>query len=167
LPPVEELSFSNLRFNGDPSVPASAEELNRQAAALGDFVTQPHQCDEFGLMPADPPRVEPPSIQSVRTARRVGPDGQVLFDLVAEVTQRRIVVDPETGISAKFVGGATIIIGPRGDIRYIISKNVRQQRRVDKQLAFQRQSPFWTGQDGQFRQSGYPLQLIHRGMKRI
>ncbi len=167
LPPIEALSFSNLRFNGDPSVPASADELNHQAAALGDFVTQPHQCDEFGLMPADPPRVEPPSIQSVRTTRRVGPDGQVLFDLVAEVTQRRVVVDPDTRISAKFVGGATIIIGPRGDIRYVISKNIRQQHRIDNQLAFQKRSAFWTGQDGQFRQTGYPLQLIHRQMKRM
>jgi hypothetical protein len=167
LPPIEELSFSKLRFNGDPSAPASAEELNRQAAALGDFVTQLHQCDEFGLMPADTPRVESPCIQSVRTTRRVGPDGQILFDLVAEVTQRRMVVDPETGARAKFVGGSTIVIGPRGEIRYVISKSIRQQARIDQQFAFQKQSPFWNGDTGQFRQSGYPLQLVHRGGKRL
>ena len=167
LPAIPRLSFSDLRFNGDPSVPASADELKKQAEALGEYITQPQWCDEFGLMPADSESVDLPAIQSVRTTRRVGPDGQVLFDLVAEVTQRRMVVDPETGARAKFVGGATIIIGPRGEIRYVISKNIRKQARIDQQFGFQKSSAFWTSQDGQFRQSGWPLQMIHQGRKRI
>lgn len=168
LPPVPGLSFAELRFNGDPSVPASARELEQQAGALGAYITQPHVCDEFGLMPASAAdEVDPPAIQSIRMARRVGPDQQVLFDLVAEVTQRRIVADPKTGTRTKLMGGSTIVIGPRGEVRFVISKNIRKQERLERQTAFQRESDFWVERGGQYRLSGYSLQMIHRGMNRV
>src|SRR5262249_52394189 len=122
LPPIAELSFSELRFNGDPSVPASPDELENQACALGKYITLPHHSDEFRLLTPNADDADPPCIQSIRTARSVGPDGQVLFDLIAEVTQRRITVDKTTGVRAKFTGGSTIVIGPRGEVRYVISK---------------------------------------------
>lgn len=167
LPPIAELSFRNLRFDGDPAVPASPDELRRQATALGAYVSQPYHCDEFGLMPADGDNVDPPCIQSIRTTRRVGPDGQVLFDLVAEVTQRRIIVDKDTGMSAKFVGGSTILIGPRGEFRYVISKNVQSQRRIDNQVAFQQKSAFWSPADGQYHLAGPALKAIHEKLERL
>lgn len=167
LPPIRQLSFHDLRFDGDPSVPASPRELERQAAALGDYVSQPYQCNEFGLMAASSPDVDPACIRSIRTSRRVGPDGQVLFDLIAEVTQRRIVVDAETGSKTKFVGGSTIIVGPRGEVRYVISKNIRNQSRIGKQLEFQKKSEFWANEAGQYRLAGYPLGMIHKSHKRL
>lgn len=166
LPVIQKLSFSELRFNGDPSKPASAEALYHQACALGDFITQPHICDEFGLMPVAPPNVNAPAIQSIRTARRVGPDGQVLFDLVAEVTQRRYVVD-SAGHRAKVYGGSTIIIGPRGEIRYVISKSIRNQARIDRQLDFQQKSKFWDVVDGSIRLTGYALTEVHKSFERL
>lgn len=168
LPPLAELSFSSLRFDGDPATPASGDEMYRQARALAEYLTQPQWRDEFGLMSTDSRDVDPPCIQSIRTARRVGPDGQVVFDLVAEVTQRRIVKDPANGGHAKFVGGSTILIGPRGEIRYVISKNIRNQGRVDQQLKFQKeQSEFWTIRDHQYRLTDYALPLVHMKRTRL
>ena len=40
LPACAELSFAELRFRGDPSAPAGPEELQRQAHALGTFMTR-------------------------------------------------------------------------------------------------------------------------------
>ncbi len=41
LPPCPELNFAALRFRGDPSMPAGADELRRQARELGTFMTVP------------------------------------------------------------------------------------------------------------------------------
>jgi hypothetical protein len=163
LGPVTALHFANLRFAGDPSLPASADELARQGAALWEFVTRPHVMDEFGLAPTGPGTM-PPLIESIRTSRRVGPDGEVLFDLVAEITQQRLVTDPETGMQAKFYGGSTVIVGPLGDIRYVIAKNISDEQRLTEQLDYQRTTRFWK-QDaatGRYRMAGYAHQLAHR-----
>lgn len=163
IPPIDALSFRELRFNGDPSIPASAGELERQARALGDVITAPQNLDEFGLTAPGSGDADPAAIQSIRTARRVGPDGQVLFDLIAEVTQRRMVVDPQTGVRAKLMGGCTVVIGPRGEIRYVISKHIGNQSRLDRQLRYQRESPeMWTAADGSYRLLGQTTALVHR-----
>ena len=99
-------------------------------------------------------------VESIRTARRVGPDGQVLFDLVAELTQRRRVSDANVG--AKFFGGCTLIVGPEGDVRYIVSKNIRNDHRLGRQLAYQRDSGFWTADDSQYRMKDFAHVLAHR-----
>ena len=105
---------------------------------------------------------EPCTIQSIRTARRAGPDGQVLFDLVAELTQRRQVVEPGAGgLKAKFFGGPTVIIGPEGDIRHIIRKNVLSPDGLERQLAYQRTSGFWVETDGRYAMRDYAYRLAH------
>jgi hypothetical protein len=162
LPPIENLGFSALRFNGDPSAPASADELLRQAHVLGEYLTRSPEIAEFGLMPPGG-AAEPFAIQSIRMARRVGPDDQVLFDLVAEVTQRRIVNLPGGPASAKFVGGSTLIIGPKGEIRYVISKNIGNQARIERQSVFQSTSGMWKRDPGgQYHLVGPTLHLTHR-----
>jgi hypothetical protein len=161
IEPIEPLHFANLRFAGDPSLPASPAELRRQAGALWDFVTRRENCEEFGLAEYGASDAEPPTVQSIRTARRVGPNGEVLFDLVAEITQRRMARDPETGAAAKFVGGSTVILGPTGEVRFIISKNIGNDERLSRQLAFQRESGYWGLTGGQYRMRGYAHQLAH------
>jgi hypothetical protein len=136
LPPVAELAFSALQFRGDPARPASADELLRQAEALGNYVTCAEHLAAFGLVAPDPAReVDAPCVESIRTARRAGPDGQVVFDLVAEVTQRRT-VDVGDGRRLDFVGGATVILGPEGEVRYAILKRVDNDRRLQTQRAY-------------------------------
>lgn len=145
VPPAPGLCFGDLRFDGDPSFPACQEEMLRQARALGEFITRPENIGEFGLVDARHPllegdQVDVPCVQSIRTSRRGGDNGEVLFDLVAEVTQERYVRIPGTDRVTSFVGGATVIIGPRGEVRYVISKNILRKDRLDRQLEYQRES---------------------------
>jgi hypothetical protein len=79
-------------------------------------------------------QVEPPCVQSIRSSRRIGPNGQVVFDLVGEVTQCRVVSMKRRRMV--FYGGSTIILGPDGDIRYVVSKSLFSQRRLEKQFEF-------------------------------
>jgi hypothetical protein len=133
LDPVERLSFGRLRFEGDPSMPASAAELQEQACSLGEFATRLETIRYFGLIAPGDPRlngdaVDLPCVQSIRTTRRVGPQGQIVFDLVAEITQKRM-VQTSRG-RAEFYGGSTVIINPSGAIRYIITKYVASEARL-------------------------------------
>jgi hypothetical protein len=139
IPKIRELSFAELRFSGDPGHAADEEELRRQATALAKEVCKREHLRFFGL--AEPGEyqsdlIEPPCVQSVRSSRRAGPDGQIAFDLVAEITQRRRVRDRKTGMAFDFYGGATVILGPDGDVRYAILKNVLSEERLNRQRAF-------------------------------
>lgn len=132
---VEGLGFGNLRFRGDPGRVAGKEELLRQARLVGELVAQRDNLGEFGLAaPGDPQlggdRVELPVIESVRSVRRVGPDGQLAFDLVAEVSQCRHVPGGGGYPAFDFFGGATIIFGSRGEVRYIIRKSILDRTRL-------------------------------------
>jgi hypothetical protein len=140
---VKKLDYATLKFSGDPGSPARVGELRRQAAALGDFITRPENrksLGEFGLA-ADGDadlrgdKVDVPTIESVRSSRRVGPDGQLVFDLVAEVTQRRHAAKPGEPIF-QFYGGSTVILDPLGDIRYIIRKSVTDNNQLEVQRAY-------------------------------
>ena len=97
---------------------------------------QPGIAQQFGCaMPDDPAlegdRVEPALVCSVRSLRRIGPNKEISFELVAEIVQRRWIAGP-AGQRCEFYGGSTVIIGPDGHIRYLISKSImnpRQRRR--------------------------------------
>lgn len=138
---IPELNFGNLRFSGDPGRTASAEEAKRQARLVGDTVCSRSNLSDFGLAdPADKAAysgdiVEPPTVESVRTSRRVGPDGQISFDLVAEVVQCRRVQRPGNP-EFTFSGGATLILGSEGQVRYVIGKNIKNEERLKRQLQF-------------------------------
>ncbi|HEX6070778.1 MAG TPA: hypothetical protein VFZ18_13170 [Longimicrobiaceae bacterium] len=165
IPPVEALSFASLRFHGDPARPAGEEELRRQACALGAVVSRPEFVHHFGL--AAPGRsgddvIERPCVHSIRSSRRVGPQGQVIFDLVAEVTQRRWIV--RKGERFGFYGGSTIILGPEGEFRYVIGKGVKNDRRMEDQLRFTRGggAAYWNiTSDMEWRPEPQPFRLMH------
>lgn len=138
---IPELNFGKLKFSGDPSRAADAEEAARQAELIGQTVCRPAYLNIFGLADPDDPdgygedRIDPPVVESVRTSRRVGPDGQLSFDLVAEVVQARHVSRPGEG-ECQFLGGSTIILGSEGQVRYVIAKNVKNEGRIKRQLKF-------------------------------
>lgn len=92
------------------------------------------------------PRVE---VQSVRIARRQGPDGQVLQQLIIQATQRRRgFYDPERQKQADagtltdqedfvFRGGATIIVDLNdGRVRRIIRSRIDDNKRLARQRGF-------------------------------
>jgi hypothetical protein len=167
---IDALAFAMLKFAGDPANPAGAEELRRQAGALGQVVSQPEYLDCFGLAPAGHPRlgrdaIEPPRVQSIRSSRRVGPDGQVVFDLVAEVTQTRKVRGRKGDPGFDFLGGATVVIGPDGHVRYVVSKSVLNDERLERQRAFlssDRGRQLWRAKDGRLVPVGRPFKALHR-----
>jgi hypothetical protein len=169
IPEEAELSFARLRFAGDPGRAAGREELRRQGAMLGRLVSEPRHRTEFGLAREGDPElggdaVDLPVVESIRSSRRVGPDGQVVFDLVAEVTQRRT-VRGAGGSTASLYGGSTVILDPKGSIRYVISKSVRSRERVESLREFLA-SPlgrlYWAERDGERRPCGNPFQLLHK-----
>ena len=141
LPRVPKLNFADLKFQGDPAHSASNEELRRQACALGQYVTDDQRLGEFGLVGNGDPRlkgdrVDQPCIESIRTARRAGPDGQIVFDLIAEITQVRHVGASSAGPGFTYHGGCTVILGPDGDVRYLVSKAVTGHSRLERRRAF-------------------------------
>ncbi|HEX9117913.1 MAG TPA: hypothetical protein VGA61_17730 [Anaerolineae bacterium] len=95
-------------------------------------------------------------VHSVRPARRVGPDGQTLTDLVIEITQwrrgyfdpaiqdradkadREKVVDPSLPpCDFRFRGGTTLLVEMHtGEVRYAVVKNVMSATRLAQQRAF-------------------------------
>jgi hypothetical protein len=141
IPRIDGLAFSQLRFDGDPAWPASADELKRQACELGKIVSAQKFMALFGLASKgnellNGDDVDLPKIQSIRSSRRIGPSGQVVFDVVAEVTQRRIAQVKDSEEPCNFYGGSAVIIDPKGAIRYIISKSVTNNQRLQQQIEF-------------------------------
>jgi hypothetical protein len=72
-------------------------------------------------------------VQSVRVTRRAAPDGRVMFDLVAEVTQSCTI--QRAGDMFDMNGGCTVIIDPEGRVRYSIYKRFDAEKRRARQLA--------------------------------
>jgi len=141
LPRNARLSFGRLRFDGDPGRAAGLPELMRQARAFGHLATDPAHCAEFGLaLPGDPrlggDHVELPVVESIRSSRRVGPSGQVVFDLVAEITQLRAVRPLGRAPGFDFFGGATVILDPFGKVRYVVRKSILDDARIERQRAY-------------------------------
>jgi hypothetical protein len=142
LPDEVELSFSKLQFDGDPGRPASVREIQRQALAFGKLAADLRYRQEFGLaspgdLALEGDEVTPPVVESIRSSRRVGPSGQVVFDLVAEITQRRKVKARDGYPGFDFFGGATAILDPKGRIRFVIRKSVLNGDRLRRQREFQ------------------------------
>ena len=150
LEPIQGLQMQELQFGSSISDAAPPGELRRRAQVLGEFITHPDRIRHFGLEPPSRTRkIEPPVIETVRVLQRVGPDGTVNFDLVAEVIQRRrVTIVPRRKVKASqkkkvkvrrrwVYGGSTIILDASGYIRYIIVKNVAsktRERRLDAHL---------------------------------
>lgn len=135
LPPVEGLSFGKLRHGREPGWFPEKDEIVRRARVLGDFVTMNGRHTYFGLV--DPAtrqgkRAERPVIQSVRTLRRLTPDNELDFHVVAEVTQR------VKGDRRWHLGGSTVVLDELGRVLYVIGKgaaNADRQRATDEFLS--------------------------------
>lgn len=105
-------------------------------------------------------------VHSVRSAQRVGPDGQLLNHAIVCITQKRKVpLDEER--SFDFRGGATLIFDLESRrLQYVIRKGITNEGRLEQQRAF-RQS--WAGSSlrGTYLQAlatydEEPFALLHR-----
>jgi hypothetical protein len=152
-----------LRFRGDPARAANAGELKRQAQALGNVIDDRDHSEPFGLLQVGDRGAGVPRIESVRSARRIGPDGQVVFDIVAEITQQRI-VKPSGERGVVIFGGSTVILGPEGEIRYVIGKGVGSERRVEGQVDFvtsEKGLRYWEEKQGVMEPKPDTLRALH------
>ncbi len=156
------LAFSNLEFDGDPATPESRDELRRQGHALGRLATTPGLERHFALEPAGD-GVGVPVVQSIRMSRRASPDGRIRFDLVGELTQTAL-HETEDGRLVPTIGGSTVILGPHGEVRYVVHKRLPRRRDdVERWLDFVRSpeaAEAWTerrGDDGRVRLVPDPL----------
>ena len=142
IPNCRPLSFAELVFDGDPGHSPTAAELSRQATEVGKLVTARGTLDEFGLCDHNDPQVkkmgkiDPPCVESVRVARRVGPNGEVGFDLVAEVTQRVLRVLKGRKRPIEVFGGSTVIFDARGKVRYVVRKGLFNDKREQEMADF-------------------------------
>jgi hypothetical protein len=160
LPPIQALSFREIFFGGDPGTPVTVGEQIAQACELGEFVTGSAEImGELGLVANGDPRLEGdqvslPTVESVRTLRRVGPDGNTLFDTVAEILQVRTVRPRDGKPGFEIYGGCTLILDSMGHVRCAIVKSVIGERRLDRRLEYL-ESPaskqFWTLENKRYR----------------
>lgn len=167
IPPCEALTFGNLRFRGDPGRVSDSRELERQARAFGRLASSPSNRAQFGLVePMQSPamRVYPPVVESIRSARRVGPDGQIAFDVVGEIVQRKRVYATGGGTSFDFYGGATVLFDASGSVRYIIRKRVDHEMRLRQQAEFIARDALgmWrAGPGGRLLSHPQPFRFLH------
>ena len=150
---ITALSFGEIWFKGDPGTPVTVGEQIAQACELGEYVTQsPERMEAFGLLAKGDPSLEGddvslPSVESVRTLRRPGPDGRVVFDTVAEILQMRQ-IKPRGGRPGFAIhGGSTVILNSSGGVRSVIFKRVVGEGRVERRREFLESGSgarFWT-----------------------
>jgi hypothetical protein len=162
---IPKLHFGELEFAGDPATAANEGELWRQACELGRaMVAGSAALAAFGLAAPGVGGTEDPRVESIRTLRRVGPDNQVVFDLVAEVTQRRLIQPEDGGPVFPFLGGATIIIGPEGNVRHVIYKRALNDTRVAEQQEYmgsEEGQRYWSVVNGIQTPLAAPFQVLH------
>jgi len=164
---IPDLAFRNLHFEGEPGRPTSQKELSRQANALGRFVTDKKHAKAFHLIPpgAKLPRgivqAPPPMVESVRVTRRAAPDGRILFDLVAEVTQTCTV--QVKGDLFEINGGCTVVIDPQGQVRYVVYKKFTSENRRNRQHAAMKGplKDFWEKKGRRYTQKPEVLRRVH------
>jgi hypothetical protein len=89
-------------------------------------------------------------VHSARPARRIGPDGQTVTELVVEMTQRRRgYLDPDRQKEADrgeknppkpdflFRGGCTLLIDPdTAEVRYVVHKRITSGNRLERMRRF-------------------------------
>jgi hypothetical protein len=133
LPPIEALKFSRLRHGCEPGWFASERERKRRALVLGKFVTEPGRHRYFGI--AEPGRRDDgeyaiPTIESVRSLRRLTPDDDLDFHMVAEIAQRFV------RKGRTYYGGSTVVLDEDGEIRFVIGKGIQNEKRRKATHAF-------------------------------
>jgi len=128
---IPDLQFRNLGLTFEGGLcdwPGEDRQLRvrRAAHALGRAICTPRYAYDFGLTEPGGAFV-PARVLSLRPLRRVSLNGEVTFDLVAEVVQKVRVRE------GWFLGGSTIIVSSEGEVRYAIAKHAGSKMRLAAQ----------------------------------
>jgi hypothetical protein len=126
-------------FKREPKQHRRAQAQNGRI--LHDFAVR--NAKALGLSTAGDTKVQARTFHEVH---RVGPNGELIFNMVAELTQHRDVpvdpADPSAG-TVTFRGGTTLILDRDGLVRYAIMKPIgdttggRKNPRLDQQRGYQ------------------------------
>jgi len=145
------------------------EQMQKNAVLLHEFATR--HADALRLSSS-----EKIHARTFHEVHRVGPDGQLTFNVVAEfMQQREIPRFPHLRHGPKFTfrGGTTVILGPDGGLRYAVRKPVAaDSESAVKRLARQREyhdyleanlsfAPYV--EDIQTGSQGMNFNMVHRG----
>jgi len=118
----------------DPTKPPTPDQLKNNARILSRFGGD--NAVALGLRPGHPVQAH-----SFHPMHRVGPDGQVHFNVVAELVQQTTVpFDPSEPDGEKFTfrGGSTVIFDNDGRVIYSIQKSLGDDPDASARLAEQR-----------------------------
>ena len=138
LPAVDDLKFADLHHTFEPGWFADQEERLHRATALGKYVTSHGRHKYFGVLPSGSSGgllYDEPVVESIRTLRRLTPDDDLDFHIVAEVTQR-VKKDRRW-----YFGGSTVVLDADGCVRFVIGKGVGKADRHRQTDAFLERSP--------------------------
>ena len=133
LAPIPAMSLQNLEFSGDPGDTPDVESNRRNAQRLGEAIANdPDLQEEIRLVTpgSGDDEMEPFEIASFRGTRRGGPDGQITFDVIADVVQTGWTRLPD-GAMAPIRNGATLVIDEAGTVKYVIRKPMTEVRRKE------------------------------------
>lgn len=105
-------------------------------------------------------------IDTLETTRRVAPRGEVLFETVAVITQRATVRKRGRMPGFSFIGGATLIFSPTGELRLSIVKSVLGKDRIKRRSDFITRGGaiaerYWHEVDGQMQLREGWTKLLH------
>jgi hypothetical protein len=159
------------------SARSNAIELHGWLTTKGNI--SPSMADEMGIsleFDAAGKCTSTIEVHAVRPARRTGPDGSFVTDLVVVITQNRSEpVEPADKASARFNfrGGCTLLIDLRQKrIRYIVSRNINLSRSDSAKKRLERQRVYQQGKGDSLRALYFsrdidraePFAMLHRGL---
>ena len=155
-PPEKAIMLPGLKM----VTPDLSDEERRdiqKANAVKIFGFAKANADLLGI--ADVNRISVPSFHHIH---RVGPDGQLLFQMVAQVIEKGPDNDDKNGIAT--FGGVTMLFNPDGSIRYCVRKSLRNER-GERQAAFRKE--YWAstslGAYEPYENAPIDFRAIHRG----
>jgi len=101
-------------------------------------------------------------VDSFHAINRVGPDGNIVFEMVAEVIEKG--QHEDTGDDPRTYGGVTMVFDSQGNLRYAVRKSLKNDRSTN-QAAFRRE--LWertaVGPYSPYQNTTLDFRAIHRG----
>ncbi len=162
LPPCVGLNYGPLNASTDVDTDEWRVRNTHNARVLNAFAKK--HAAALGLdrrLPIQP--------HSFHPTHRVAPTGRLAVDFVVEFLQQRTaMLDPKTPGSPTFSfrGGSTVIFDERGNVRYVIQKNVNNEARLRNQRSFHIQQLSQTPLAPQKKNldTRTNFRLLHQGM---
>lgn len=134
---TQENQFSKIRFDKAPQEAFTKNAESLYIDIFKRFIDTGKNKAELNLV-----ENEEYEIESVQPLRRIGPNGQVLSDIVVQVKQKKD-ISANGQDSFTFYGGTTLIVNDQGEVRYSIFKRLDSESRLKRQKEYMRELGSW------------------------